>query len=137
MNIIIKVILVGILSIALQKEMRAEPSSSANSKKISSLIVNQRAKNLSTSNAPERLSFVVTAHQREISVSQQGLDKQGFMSARFKLSRLKHNENLESFDSDTSNEHVQASMVISLEEIPNIENYLKFFTHPGYFTIAK
>ena len=135
MYIIIKVILAGIILFLMNEGARAETSYTENSLNTASSNSIPTTQHLKFPKKTEKYTFIITAHHASTTEAHEALDKKGFLSARFKLSRSLHNNDLEGIDSDASNEHMQANMVIQLDTVPTIEDYLHFFKHPGLLTL--
>ena len=137
MNIIIKIVQIAVVLIAMNEGARAETVNVEGSTGTGTEVVNQAAKNFRLPKKNESFSFIITAHQGDVPESYRVLDKKGLVSAHFKLSRSLHNRHLKIIDSEASNEYMRASMMIPLDSVPTIENYLQFFTQTGYFSVDK
>ena len=137
MNIIIKIVQIAVVLIAMNEGARAETVNVEGSTGTGAELVNQATKDFRLVKKNESFSFIITAHQSDVPESYRVLGKKELVSAHFKLSRSLHNEHLKSIDSETSSEYMRASMMIPLDSVPTIENYLQFFTQTGYFSVDK
>ena len=106
-------------------------------KNTGTFVFNQSSVNRKSPQKTERYAFTVITHHGDASYFHGELENKGLASARFGLSRAAHNESLQIVDSETSNEHAQVNLMIQMDSVPTIEQYVQFFSHSGYFTIAK
>ena len=93
--------------------------------------INQIAVNLKPENKSESITFTVIEHHGGAFQTHGTLENIGVKSASVGLSRVGHNETLKVVDGETSNEHVQANLLIQFEAMPTIEKYVHFFTSTG------
>ena len=106
-------------------------------KSTGTLVVNQSYVNRKFPKKNEEYAFTIIAHPGGVSNFHGELENKGLASARFGLARVTHNKSLQIVDSEASNEHAQISLMIQMDSVPTIEKYVQFFSHSGYFTIAK
>ena len=106
-------------------------------KNTGTFVFKQSSVNRKSPKKTTRYAFPVIAHHGDASYFHGELENKGLASARFGLSRAAHNESLQIVDSEASNEHAQVSLMIQMDSVSTIEKYVQFFSHSGYFTVAK